>query len=460
MKPFLPVICGLLLVWQPGAAPAQSAGLECHDQMAECLLRHSLDLAASEEGASSRDEAYFAIVAALATMDRSDAALQVTTKIASSRTLAEALGEISNAAARQGQFDKAHRIALDIVDARVKSAQIAALETLAMELAAVGQIDRAFETVVAIDNPYRRSEAQAAIAVSVARSGDIRSAIRTSSRIATDYWFKSDQNKLKVASGLVSRSGDFDNYWFFEALVAIAVLQAQSGDIRGALQTAKSIPDLGSRSRATAQIAVEQAKAGTPEAALITASRVEAAYGDGDAMTAIAEALAATGDFDGALDMARTLAQAYGNPDALVAVALQQALQGQAEAGLATAQSIDNLGSREQGFVAIAGALFDSGQVDEALTILPRIADAGDRFAVIQSAVVRLAQQGEDAQALDIATRFSDPRDMDEAVVAIALEQAKAGRITTAIATAQGLGDAMYRAIALAGIAPFALDIR
>ena len=45
------------------------------------------------------------------------------------------------------------------------------------------------------------------------------------------YWFTADQLDHKIASGLVARTGEFNHYWFYQALVQIAEIQARAGDV-------------------------------------------------------------------------------------------------------------------------------------------------------------------------------------------------------------------------------------
>ncbi|MCW5723227.1 MAG: hypothetical protein KIS86_19005, partial [Devosia sp.] len=223
-----------------GLAGARGAPLACVPATPDCLLDEAAAMGEIVTGAAARDEVQFAIATALGRLGRTDEALEIAAAIGSPRTLADAQGEIAIAAAQAGKFDKAYAIAVAINDARDKSARIAAFETLAAEQAAEGQIDAAFDTLAAITNPYRRSEAQAVVASSAARAGNIAGAMRAASQIGTNYWFAPNLHELQIASGVVARAEGFDHFWFYEALVSIAQIQAGSGDVLGALQTARS----------------------------------------------------------------------------------------------------------------------------------------------------------------------------------------------------------------------------
>ncbi|GKY89572.1 hypothetical protein [Sinisalibacter aestuarii] len=442
-----------LLASSVAGTPALSGPLDCAGALSDCLLDAARDSSDEIDRPILRDEAHFAIAVALARLGQLGPALDEAGRIANAATLAEAMGEISGAAARAGDFDAAYEIAFAMLDARNRSARVQALENLAVEQAAVGEVDAAFETVVAIDNPYRRSEAQAAIATSVARSGDIAGAIRAASRIATDYWFSSDQPRFKIASGLVSRSGEFDHFWFYEALVNIAVVQARGGDIVGALKTAKSIPDQGGRSRAMAQVAVVQAETGDIDGARATAGRIEAAYGDQEAVTAIAAGLAMTGDAAGALALAQDIQRAYGDGAALVAVAAQQARAGDFEASLDTVRKIDVVQDRVRAQAAISREIAQNGRLDEAMTVLSQLTDAKDRFNTMADIAAMLTRAGEAEAALEMIRSGASRRDMEDLIVQVVLTEADLGETTQAVETALAIEDPMFRAIALAGIA-------
>ncbi|MYF88000.1 MAG: hypothetical protein F4186_00545, partial [Boseongicola sp. SB0676_bin_33] len=366
-----------------------------------------------------RDEVHFAISAALAELGRPAEAVQEAGLIENPITKAEAEAEIVRAAARQGAFDTAFEIAVEIGDARNRSAKDLALETLAVEQAARGLIDGAFDTVVAINNPFRRSEAQAAIAVSVARSGDIPSAMHAAARIGMDYWFTAEQNRFKIASGLVARSDRFDHYWFFEALAEIAKIQSQNGDIDAGLQTAHAIPDLAGRARALAGIAAEQVAQGNIEAALTTARRIEASYGDHEAMVAISDGLAAAGDFGGALEMARAIQETYGDGAALAALAERQAMMGaydESDATLTDIAEIEDL-DRARAIIAREYARIDRSKA--ALDMVGRIANRNKRFDAVLAIAVTLATEGKTDRALDLVTEFAGRADAEELVTAV-----------------------------------------
>ncbi len=453
----LPKLLGVLFVtFAVAAGEAKSTPITCAGALPDCLLGEARAAAETFERAVQRDEIQFAIATALGHLGRYDEALDAVATISAPRTQVDALGEIAMTAARMRDFERAYAIAVTIIDGRVLSARIAAFETLAIEQAAAGEIDAAFDSVAAISNPFRRSEAEAAVAISAARAGNIPGAMRAASRIGTNYFFNPNQHQLQIASGVVSRSEGFDHFWFYEALVSIAQIQARQGDILGALHTARSIPDAAGRSRAASRIAAVQADQGDVDGALATAGRVETPYGDIDAMVAMARARAKAADFDGAMEVALELAGAYGHAGGLEAVAVEQARQGLFDESVKTATRIGDFELRTRTFAGIARALVGSKQVADALKVVGMIQSNEDRPALVKDLSVLLAADGQVTRALEIAAEFAGRRNHDSVVVAISLAQAGAGDVDGAITTATGIEDLELRAIALAGIAPLA----
>jgi tetratricopeptide (TPR) repeat protein len=444
------------LVLGCGTALAESAAQNCDDLTSACLLAKAREPIADMSRQLDRDEAHFALTAALAGLGRLDEARHEAAIIENASTRADALGEIVVAAARMGNFDDAFDVAISAADGRFVSAQIEALEALAIEQAARGDIEGAFETVVAIANPYRRSEAQAAIAISVARSGQIADAIRAASRIGMGYWFTSDQNDHKVASGIVARNSEFDHYWFFEALTEIADIQSRAGDFWGAIQTAQAIPDLVGRSRALSRIAAVQADIGDIQAAIETAQMIDLAYGDREALVSIASGMAQHGDFEDALTLARSVQDTYGDGHGLIVLAEHKSRLSLFDDSIQIALEISNIEHADVAWAGIAAEFARNGQLDRANEILTRIPDRNKRFETVLKIVEKLALVGDDPAAMILARQYASPRDLDELTMTIALAVASRGDLDTAWRLAQEIRDGMYRAITLAGMAKHA----
>ena len=418
-----------------------------------CLIQEARAGADALSDRADRDEVYFEIVITLAGRGEGQSALALAGQIGNPTTFAEAEAEIAIAEAQQGNFETAMQIAMAILDSRENSVRVMALEQLAMEQAKRGAIDTAFETVLAIDNPYRRSEAEANIAKAIAHAKDMDGAFRASARIATSYWFSSGQPQFKVASGIVSRSTEFDDYWFYEALVSLAVLQARAGDVVGALRTARSIPDLESRSRATSGISIAQADSGDIGGALDTARRIEAAYGDSAAMIAIAGAKVRAGNAEGARDLAQQIWIAYGNDAGFAAVAVEQVRAGAVADGLRYLDLIKSQQTRTRALRDIGQILASAGKVDEAVAVVSRIDEAGERDLAFEVVTTALARIGLGTRALAVAQALADGALADKLSISVLVEMARAGDSNTGLAAAYAIADPMSRNIALAELA-------
>lgn len=426
----------------------------CTAPLALCLLTEAEEVSADLRRAADRDEVLYAIVSAKVALGDFSTARAKADEIAGIKVGSEALGEIARGLAATGDFDGALEVALSIPDERQDSVRIKTLESVASELGAIGQVDAAFKAVEAIDNPYRRSEAQARIAAAVARAGDPERAIRVATRIATDYWFSPDQDQRKVASGVVSRAGEFDQSWFYESLADIARIQAVHADFKAAYQTAMAIPDAAGRSRALSHVGVLQAAAGDIDGAYRTAARIDAAYGDLEVLLAIVDAKAKVQDFAAATELAERIAQTYADYTGLMSVALRHAEAGAFDLAQATAARVDNPERRATALMGIAVSMVAAGQLDEAIAVSKLLTDPGVEVRALRAIAVELARGGEVATALQVAEDHASWGDQEDIVLAVALAQAQSGDLDGAIETARRIEDEMYRALALAGIAP------
>lgn len=436
-----------------GPAYTDFASVHCSPFNRVCLLAAAQKEADQLGRTSHRDEAHFAITVAFARLGQVARARQQALLIENLATRAEAEAEIVKAAALAGDFDLAFMLAINIEDARNTSARVAALETLAIEQAAKGYIDAAFDTVAAITNPFRQSQAQAAIALSVARSLDFTTAIHAATRIGIGYWFTNSEQRYKVASGLVARSGEFDQYWFFEALAEIAAMQARSSDTAAAVQTALAIPDQGGRTRAMARIAATLASDGKPTEALKIARLIDSAYGDREALVALSDAYAAAGDMASAQDLARQLQDAYGDGVALANFAIRQAQNGEHEQALATATEIHMVPEQERAYARLAMELARRDAFDRAFSVLARITGDHKRFEAVLDITADLATLDAGSRATAFATSFATGDDLDELVSSISIALASSGDPTAALWLLADINDPMFRAITLAAVA-------
>ena len=168
-----------------------------------------------------------------------------------------------------------------------------------------------------------------------------------------------------------------------QALHGIAIAQVESGDIVGALETVKGIDDAGSRTDALVSIAAAQVKAGdhgaageTLTTALETVKGIDGAGSRTDALVSIAAAQVKAGDHGAAgetlttaLETVKGIDGAGSRTDALVSIAAAQVKAGDHGAAgetlttaLETAKGADDAGSRANALVSIAAAQVKAGR--------------------------------------------------------------------------------------------------
>ena len=443
----LAVVAAVWLAMVPGAQAA------CLDQNKECLLAEALGVAEEIGDLFDRDEVFFEGVRAYLAFGSIPEARETSLKIANPITYAEAERTIAECQASEGDFVGARATAFEILDSRNESARIRAFESIAVEEAREGNIESAFETVIAIDNPYRRSQAQAAIAEAIALTGDLDAAIRAATRIATDYWFNDGQPQFKIASGVVSRASEFDDYWFYHALVRIAAIQSQNGNDVGAIQTARAIPDLVARSIGLTEIARAQAARGDIEAAMATARLVEAAYGDLDALLAVVGAIARMGDLERATELAREIYGSYGADGGFVYVAAGRAAEGDMDGALTEIAELTNLESKALAAQEVAAKFAQQGDLAGAVALIQQIPEIGVRDETLRHLAVELVGLGRKDEAFTLANETGSSASANELIYLVLEAMAEQGDAGDAINLARHLPDAMARGIALAIIA-------
>lgn len=437
-------------IWLALAGSAQAA---CPDRTGVCLLVEALGAVALISDSYDSDEVFFESVKTFLAFEDIRAARQTALKIQNPITYAEAERLIAEGQAQLGDIDGARATAFAILDSRTDSARIRAFEAIAVEEAMAGQVESAFETVAAIDNPYRRSQAQAAIAEAVAWTGDLDAAFRAATRIATDYWFNDGQPQFKIASGVVSRASEFDDYWFYYALVRISAIQAQSGNDVGALHTARAIPDLVARTAGLTEIASAQAARGNIDEALVTARLVEAAYGDLKAIVAVVGAIARLGDLKRAAKLSEDIYANYGADGGFVHLAAGRAAMGDLEGALKDFGRLTNLESKSLAAQELSLRFSQQGDLAGAIALIQQIPEIGVRDEAFRHLAVELVQLGRKDEALSLAGETETSTSAHELIYAVLNTQAQIGNVDDAILSARKLGDPMARGIALALIA-------
>src|SRR5690606_4292017 len=126
-----------------------------------------------------------------------------------------------------------------------------AIPAIAVAQVWAGTLEAAMATVARIPNQLRWTEALAAIARAQARAGGIPGSLESARGIDSDVWLAAARAEDELR---FSESG-VDDRWYYEALVEIAAIRAGSGDISGAMETARAIDDVSGRSRAMVKIA-------------------------------------------------------------------------------------------------------------------------------------------------------------------------------------------------------------
>lgn len=435
MTRLAPALVAVLMLAQP---------VQAQDCDAACLIDAARMAAAAVPTTRDRAQAMVAIALAQVRTGQPDAAVATAQAIPDAHARGAALAEVAAALAQSGDVARAAVLARGIADAREQSLSVAALEQVALAQAAQGDVAGALALVEGFEDLFRRAEAQARIAEAQARAGDIAGALATADRIDSRVWL----DDLRQRDFRFSEAR-FDDYWFHEARARISVVQAEAGDLTGALDTAARIADAGAQSRALSGIAVVQARAGDAAGAMDLAGRVEAAFGDLTPLIALAEAGAATGD-PAALDLARNIEAAYGDATALAAFVRAGALRGEdPAAGLAIADGVRDLAGRHVVLAALAEGLADHGRVDQAVDAAVRIGDARAQADALERVAVVQARAGDAVGAQATIARIAGDRRRDAAQVAVALAQGGAA----GTATAQAIADPLARALALAGLA-------
>ena len=466
------LVCLALGFGLMGAATPGRADPDCPAPAAPCLMalaRAELAaIATTDRQRGARDEVHFALALAEAAGGALDAALAEVASIADPVTRNEAQGRVAAEAARLGAFDLAEALALEIGGGRSLEARTTALQAVAVARARASAdgVDAGFRTLAAITNPYRRSEAEAHLALARAEAGDSKGAIAAAARIARGYWFHDTQASHQIASGLVVRAREFDHFWLHEALTRIAEIEARVGDAAAALRIAQAIPDHEGRALAQGRIAAALARQGRiPEARSIAAG-IDAAYGDRAALIAIARAEAAAGDLAAALTLAQDLQRAYGDETALAAIARD--LGAQADAGSSgqgsgdwdraqtMALQITDPDLRAAALTDLAGQAALAGDLARANDALARLATAPARADALAQITQDLARAGQAGAARQLLAAGPIGRDDPEIALALLLAQAEGGDAMGAQGAVVALPGAMYRALAYAGLARLA----
>ena len=262
-------------------------------------------------------------------------------------------------------------------------------------------------------------------------------------------------------------------------LKKIAVFQAITGDIQGALRLSSTIPDPGQQSDAYFSIVAEQVKRNDLHGAIQTASNVRGVELAG-ALSAIASAQARTGNIVSAIQTAEIALRQQPPSEGEItwAVVIKSICEAQSEVGdvkgaLETASRLDNLTwpldeYKAQALVAIAAARAKKGDTAAAPYPLEgarkavaanfnetpnwrRALPDFDKFPVITSMLVELAKvaiaQGNPALALHVVTIVPNGQDRLLILRAIAEAEAKSGDVQKAMQASSSTQEPSGRSI-------------
>jgi len=225
-----------------------------------------------------------------------------------------------------------------------------------------GDLAGALETTASIEKDrkdyYTRSMVQASFALSQSKAGDTGGA-RKSLTLA------------RQTADLVADAARKES-----VLRHIALIQAGSGDVAGALAVAGQIPSAYLKAQTQGEIVVAQAKAGDVAGAVKTADVIQYPddYIKNDALFRVAEIQAEDARFAGALRTAGSIRSEYTKAAAQVIVAQRQVQRGDLAGAQATVDLIQDVTRRKEAQQVVDAARFKAG--DQATLWRQRLADS------------------------------------------------------------------------------------
>jgi hypothetical protein len=351
-------------------------------------------------------------------------------------------------------------VGIGLVRAEESRSARADLAPPADNLSARQVLDEALTAVDAADIPM----VQGGLIGTLARAGEVNEAIRIARavRVRND-----DMEAIAVAQGqagdingaLQTARGIPNDHDKGRALAQLAGIQADRGEFKGAAETARAIADVSGRAWAQALIAEGQAKAGKIQVALDTVKTMNApniGSMKANALSAIALAQVRSGDVNAAVQTAKLAPGMYGG------LVLAQIADACADKGNATIsedllrQALERVRSadpRTRGFVlgVVASAQMKLGHRDAARKTFHQALEAIDLWN--QRLIVQRQAQGGDVEgALENARRLSKVPQA-QSLESIAIVQAQSGHFREALVTVQAIEPPEIRATALAQVA-------
>ncbi len=330
----------------------------------------------------------------------------------------------------------------DSAESSVSASRAWALTQIAVLQADIADYPGAFATVKMLKEDFAKDYALASISATQAARDDVAGALTTIADLRESSVQQSAREKICAA-------------------------QVRAGDVGEAVDTA--MQNGFSRERALRIAAREQARSGDLSGAIRTAKKIGQGLARDYALSEVAQVQAGAGDIAGALAIADTIDSLDAHAAAMWSVVLAQAENGNVKAALQAAQSAPALGNeRDRALASIAKAQAKTGMFDQALNTIKKIRSEGDRGTALGHISAAQARAGDSAGALETLRRIADEHARLQAFQVVLQSQAERGLFGDELSTAAAeeftefRGDAQgYVAVALAlgGDAPKALEV-
>ena len=215
------------------------------------------------------------------------------------------------------------------------------------------------------------------------------------------------------------------------ALSRIAELEANSGDIAGALEIVPLIDSYVSgenyRRNTLREIAKAQAKSNDLPGALHTLGTIKEESVRTDTLRDVSEILAAAGDISGALQVADEIKIDFSRDDALIKIAQQHARKGgDGQAVRQIAGKLKDTSRAKYIWISMALAQAERGDVEQARKFLSTLKKSERDFPLAGLARIQ-AEAGDVQGALETATQISSNQAKGDALASIRKVQEQAG---------------------------------
>ena len=320
-------------------------------------------------------------------------------------------------------------------------------------------LDRASAAVKQIADPAQRAVGWLDLAAVQARAGE-REAARAS---------------IQEALRAVGTLGDLSRKDDESLLAAVAIRQAEIGDIAGAQKTIGTISEQRFRDFARAQVVEALLSRSDHKQAVAVCRSIESELIRQVNLSAVAESLAADRKLDAALSLAKELKQTSFHATTLVLIALARLEASDIEDAQRVASTLDDPVVRTRTLYEIGKVQLAKGQargarqtflqmrehakqakspnaaewlivmqaglgeLPQALAALDALDDPAQRLAIAKQLILSLAENGRLADAVGLVPRIKDDEERDYTLSDLAIYQAKGGDVAGALRTANSL---------------------